>query len=211
MTTLFLPIAPPAAGKSTLANLMVEAGTIDADAIVCPDTFRRVLTGDTSNQDANGLVFEVVDKVTRSRFQYGLDVYLDATNLNGKGRQDMINRARSVGAQVHAIIWDVTLEECIARNAARDRTIRVDVIERMYEAYSVAMEERIRHEDYDMILMAEGLALSCEEYIDSVHHPRMDPWVSGTCGVVAPKSDRFPLAQAHADENHAVSNQRDRS
>jgi len=181
---LYLPIAPPAAGKSTLAGLMVDAGEISHDAVVCPDTFRRVLTGDTNNQEANGLVFQMVDQVVQSRLACGLDVFLDATNLNGKGRRDMIDIARKHGSQIMAITWDVTLEECLSQNAARSRVVRPDVVERMYESYTYTMEG-IQHEAYDAVCTADWMMGECERNIEGLHYPRGDP---------------YPLAPSQRDE-----------
>jgi predicted kinase len=89
---LYLPVACPGSGKSYVGQEMVEAEIIQQDAVVSPDRYREILTNERANQTANKEVFKIVDTILDSRISRGLDVYLDATNLNAKLRNKLILR-----------------------------------------------------------------------------------------------------------------------
>lgn len=50
---IYIPIGVPGCGKSTFGSQLVEDGAITPDSIVCPDSFRELLTGDRANQKCN--------------------------------------------------------------------------------------------------------------------------------------------------------------
>lgn len=100
---LYLPIACPGSGKSYLANKMVEAGMITADAVVSPDRYREIMCGNRATQEINKEVFNVVDQIVDQRIRYGLDVYLDATNLNAKLLDRMLKRVNATYRFYHAL------------------------------------------------------------------------------------------------------------
>ena len=100
---LYMPIACPGSGKSYLADRMVEAGIIDVDAVVSPDRYREILSGERANQDVNSAVFRIVDEIVLYRVKYDLDIYLDGTNLHQKSRTSILNRVRSVYEANHGL------------------------------------------------------------------------------------------------------------
>lgn len=135
--TLFLPVACPGSGKSTLGIHMVRSGFIAEDAIVSPDRYREILTNDRQNQKCNKTVFEIVDRIVDSRILHGLDVYLDGTNLNSKLRNKLLSR-------VTALSYDFSLEIVILvsdsprslveqRNRNRDWPVPQEVFDRFWE------------------------------------------------------------------------------
>jgi len=73
--TIYIPIGPPGCGKSTFASRLVQDGAITFDAIVSPDNFRELLTGDRANQKCNRLVFSLVGDVITSRLNHGVDIF----------------------------------------------------------------------------------------------------------------------------------------
>lgn len=130
--TLYLPIGPPACGKSTLANLLVEGGWLDADAVVSPDHYRRVLTGDVGDQTFNSAVFSICDRIAHIRLSHSLDVWYDATNLTGT-YSTVVVAAMSRNQPVVCIVFDTSDEECGRRNALREQPVPDDVMTTMFE------------------------------------------------------------------------------
>lgn len=104
---LYIPVGIPGSGKSTLGREWFEP-----DEIVCPDHYRRIMTGDHTRQDVNNEVFVIVNTITDYRLRNGLSVYLDATNLREKFWP-------KVSCPVTVIAFYTNHWESIERNEAR--------------------------------------------------------------------------------------------
>lgn len=142
---LYIPVGPPACGKSTLADQMVASGILDADAIVSSDRLRVLLTGDVNCQTANYEVFSIAHKIAATRLKYNQDVYLDATNLVAKDIKKILDLAPSLD-DVEIIISDTSHELCTERNNRRSRTVPQEAMEKFYA----------RQNNFDLIsLLAE--------------------------------------------------------
>lgn len=135
MTTLYIPVGPPGCGKSYLAAEAVAFGLLPAEAVVCPDDYRLILTGDVSDQTANATAFEIVDLIVNTRLDRGLDAWIDATNLGGA-----IDRCLAMAAHHQAearlIVFTDLLDVVLERNASRSRMVPEDVVRRMHASLS---------------------------------------------------------------------------
>ncbi len=115
----------PGSGKSTYLEQMGAIG-ISSDAI------RKLLADDETDQTIHVRVFETVRFLLRQRLENGRPVsYIDATNLTPEDRQPYVEIARAYGAQVEAIFFDVPLEICRQRNAARHRVVPDEALQLM--------------------------------------------------------------------------------
>ena len=133
--TLYLPIGPPASGKSFLVNQTIEAGVITRDAVICPDDLRRIMTGDHASQDANVGVFTIVEIIAKARLCRGLDVWVDATNL--VGRETFLRIAKEHSQPVVRILMTTTDWVCLQRNDARNKPVPNDVMLRMLAEWAL--------------------------------------------------------------------------
>ena len=141
--TLYIPVGIPGSGKSYLAQQMVEAGLLADDAIISPDYFRLLLTGDMSNQDVNRKVFSIVDDIILSRMKYNQDVYVDATNL----QMSSIHKYVGISPpEMPIVIMPSTTENSVSRqrNAQRERVVPDKAMDKMEARYN----EQFRRELY---------------------------------------------------------------
>jgi predicted kinase len=115
----------PGSGKSTYFARL-GANPISSDAI------RLQLADDESDQSIHARVFATVRYLLRQRIALHRDTtYIDATNLTRQDRKQFIKIARESGCRIEAIYFDVPLEICKARNAARERVVPAPALDLM--------------------------------------------------------------------------------
>ena len=128
---LILLIGLPGSGKTTWARKMVEEKPemvhLSSDAI------RAELYGNENILGDHTKVFSLMEKRMRAALKEGRDVIYDATNINARSRTGLLNLLRTarIECEKHAILFATPYEECVARDAARDRHVGEEVIHRM--------------------------------------------------------------------------------
>jgi predicted kinase len=125
---LVLLIGASGSGKSTFA-----ARHFDAEAVASSDRLRGELTGNEADQQATEAAFGRLHQWLGARLASGTLAVVDATNVEWMRRTELIRRARHHGRPVIAIVLNVPLELCLARNASRQRTVRASVIRRQHD------------------------------------------------------------------------------
>lgn len=115
----------PGSGKSTW---VAQQGGV----AISSDELRRWLRDDAKDQSIHGLVFRLLRDFVRMRLSLGAAVtYVDATNLTPKMRRPFVKIAEQMGARCEAVYFNVSLDECLSRNAARDRVVPEEAIRAM--------------------------------------------------------------------------------
>ena len=127
-SALVLLIGASGSGKSTFA-----ARHFDARAVISSDQLRGALTGDEADQHATNAAFGRLHDWLDARLVAGALAVVDATNVEWMRRTELIRRARRHGRPAVAIVFDLPLELCLARNAARQRTVGPAVIRRQHD------------------------------------------------------------------------------
>ena len=144
---LVLLVGPSGAGKSTWAAASFAAGDV-----LSSDAFRALVAGDAADQAASADAFKVLDTVTRARLRRGLFTVVDATNLTTSARRGLLGDAKRAGRPAIALIFDVSLERCLAQNARRPgRQVPDDVVRRHHQQLQDAIE-RIPDEGFTRVV-----------------------------------------------------------
>lgn len=131
--TLILPVGPPGCGKSTLGEVLINHLVIDEDAVVSPDSYRRILTGNAADQTANSHVFPICHAIARGRMQHGLPVYFDATNYMNLNNLSTI--ASLAGARVVCVRFSLDRSTVHARNELRSKPVPRDIVDKMFDDF----------------------------------------------------------------------------
>ena len=131
MAKLIILMGLPGSGKSYYAKLIQRADADGTGVVIhSSDAIREELFGDPGSQENNSLVFEVMHRRTQADLRKGLTVVFDATNITRKARRGAINLASKDDIVEGHIVW-APVEVCRERDAERERTVGIDVIDKM--------------------------------------------------------------------------------
>jgi predicted kinase len=122
---VILTVGLPGSGKSTyLSRIGVNA--ISSDAV------RLQLVDDATDQTIHSRVFAAMRYLLRQRLELRRPAtYIDATNLTPPDRKPFIDVARRSECRIDAIFFDIPLDICKGRNAARARLVPPHVLDQM--------------------------------------------------------------------------------
>lgn len=112
----------PGSGKSTYLERLGVGG-------LSSDKIRGLLADDETDQTIHERVFQTVRYLLRQRLAIRRPVtYIDATNLRVEERAPYLEIADQYGCEIEAVWFDVPLDVCRERNAARHRVVPDDVM-----------------------------------------------------------------------------------
>lgn len=138
-----------ASGKSTYCDFARDSHT--EAVVLSSDEARFLIAGDESNQECSGRAFQFLELALEMLLRQNKNVILDATNTTRKSRKQWVKLGRKYGALIQMTVFNVPVEVCKARNAARDRKVPEDVIDRMAAQFQMPTLE-----ECDEILVIEG-------------------------------------------------------
>ena len=146
----------PGSGKTTYAEKNCLAFHLSSDAI------RKELYGDENTQGNPAEVFALMQDRAIEALNNGYDVIYDATNITRKDRASIIAKCpKFVKIECH-IIW-APIETCIERDAARERTVGKEVIDRMLKRFQAPYYD----EGIDKIKVIFPDGFDMQKYIDN--------------------------------------------
>ncbi|HEV2012739.1 MAG TPA: AAA family ATPase [Candidatus Dormibacteraeota bacterium] len=125
---LVMLVGAAASGKSTFA-----ARHLGVESVVSSDGLRQALAGTESDQWPNAAVFDRLQEWVDARLAAGVLAVVDATNTDWMWRAELLRRARLKGRSAIAIVFNLPLDVCLARNATRSRKVPVSVIRRQVD------------------------------------------------------------------------------
>lgn len=116
--SLVVLVGPAGAGKTTFA-----ARHFTPAEVLSSDAYRAILAGDAADQSVTGAAFGRLHRALSRRLADRLLTVVDATNVEGGARRQLLRRASAAGLPAVAIVLDLPPELVLARN--RDRRGRV--------------------------------------------------------------------------------------
>lgn len=131
MAKMIILAGLPGAGKSTLAKKMVKQDSTYVRVNL--DDIRSMLG--TSDFDKEKLVEQIELTSITYAFNQKYNVIVDDTNLNPKKINKLKAIAKQYDAEIDYKLISTDVEECIRRDALRERPVGEDVIRRFYEKY----------------------------------------------------------------------------
>ena len=148
---IIIPIGISGSGKSTkLRNHLIN----DYDVLVCPDEIRFKLTGNISDQSKNKEVFEIVDLLIDGAVKQNKNVFLDATNVNTKNREKLVNKYEdnpNVVIQYYILPADVKVSyeriQNDLKNGINRSNVSMEVLERQYKMYCETLSKLMKNKN----------------------------------------------------------------
>lgn len=156
-----LLIGPSGAGKSTFA-----ARHFAATEVLSSDEMRAMVADDPNDQQATEAAFELLHTALTLRLALRRLTVVDATNVEGWARQRPLAVARRQRRPAVAVVFDLPLATCLARNASRPNPRPAAAIRRQHRWLTDSLES----------LAGEGFAASwvlrTEADVDGAHVER---------------------------------------
>lgn len=131
---MIMLIGLPASGKSTFAKNYIQQH--DNVKLFSSDALRAELWGDESVQGDNNKLFTELHRRIKECLRNGCDAIYDATNINYKKRMAFLQELKHIECNKICYLFATPYEECIKRNANRDRKVPEYVLERMYKQFT---------------------------------------------------------------------------
>jgi protein phosphatase len=123
---LVLLIGAAGSGKSTFARKHFKT-----TEIVSSDALRAAVSDDEGDQSASADAFQLLRLIAAKRLQRGRLTVIDATNVQAKARRGLLRLAALKSAPSTAIVLNLPVAVCLARNQARaDRRVSPEVVEK---------------------------------------------------------------------------------
>jgi len=112
--SLVVLVGASGSGKSTFARTHFAP-----TQVLSSDFFRGLVADDENDQAASGEAFDALHYVAAKRLKAGLVTVIDATNVQRASRASLLKLAKEQDVMPTAIVLDLPLSVCRARNSGR--------------------------------------------------------------------------------------------
>ncbi|GGQ47137.1 hypothetical protein GCM10010187_76660 [Actinomadura coerulea] len=123
---LVVLVGPPASGKTSFVQALIERRQIDAEAVVSSDAIRAELFGTSSSETesdaADARIFETRDRRIVARLSAGRTAVAESTNVTPQARARLIAIARRFNAPVTMLRFDPDVTDLLQQYTERGRT-----------------------------------------------------------------------------------------
>jgi protein phosphatase len=148
---LVLLVGAAGSGKSTLAARLFSPAQI-----LSSDAYRAAVSGDPTDQSATTQAFRRLHATLERRMAAGELTVIDATNVQGWARRQLLAVAARHGRPAVAVVLAIPLEVSLARNAARRERRVPSAAVRRQDAFLRASLPRLREEGYASVVVLTG-------------------------------------------------------
>ncbi len=121
-----------ASGKSTRAKELAREYNV---TVFSSDALREKMFGDVNDQEHNQELFIELHKRIKECLRNGESAIMDSTNLSYKMRMSFLRELKNIPCEKICVLMATPYEECLKRNAQRERKVPEYVIERMYRQF----------------------------------------------------------------------------
>lgn len=174
---------PAACGKSTFA-----AKHFRPTQIVSSDQARALVCDDERDQRFQVQAFALAHCLIEQRLSINRLSVVDSTALTPPARKSLLELARKYHVPAVILLLDVPLETCVERDAKRERTVGLQVIERQHQLFE-QLKSSIKQEGFDQVVELR------DEDLEHVHFEivfRPDHGV-GYAGIAGSRVDENPV------------------
>lgn len=151
-------VGVPGSGKTSYAKSVADVNTIH----ISSDAIRKELYGDENCQDDHSRVFTIMHERTLSALRNGYSVIYDATNITRKSRLSILKQLPAYVEKKCIIVW-APIDKCIGRDACREKTVGVEVINKMLQRFEAPFYD----EGFDSIEVHYSSEYSVKDYFVS--------------------------------------------
>ncbi|MER6854066.1 ATP-binding protein [Streptomyces flaveolus] len=139
-TGLVVLVGPPASGKTSFVQALIESGQIDAEAVVSSDEIRAELfstsPAEAESDAADARIFEERDRRIAARLATGRSAVAESTNVTPQARARLIAIARRFNAPVTMLRFNPEVTDLLQQYTEQGRT---DLTAADVHAYAAAM------------------------------------------------------------------------
>ena len=158
-------------GKSAVAKEL--AAKYNA-TIFSSDALREELFGDVNEQKRNQELFVELHRRIKECLRNGKSAIYDACNLNYKKRMGFLAELGKIPCTKICVLVATPYEECLRRNAVRDRKAPEYVIERQYRQFDVPCQYYEGWGRVDVVYPSGMPRRETIGWLDSVHDFNQD-------------------------------------
>lgn len=131
---MIMLVGLPASGKSYKAQELAQEYNAE---IFSSDALREELFRDVNHQADNNKLFIELHRRIKACLKSGKSAIYDACNISYKRRMAFIQELKNIPCEKICILMATPYEECLKRNAERERTVPEEVIKRMYMNFTI--------------------------------------------------------------------------
>jgi predicted kinase len=172
--SLILLVGIPGSCKTTYAEKYIEENHNTVH--ISSDRIRAELWGNEATQGDSNEVFSLMQSRAIDALNNGQSVVYDATNVTRKDRSYIIAICPKFAKIECHIIW-APIETCIERDAARERTVGKEVIDRMLKRFQAPYYDEgiheikiIRPENFNSLQYISNIFEAMKIPHDNPHH-----------------------------------------
>jgi predicted kinase len=203
----------PASGKSTHARQCIDASRVGSIVRLNRDDLRKMMLP-TGYKEPVYQAEELVTKVQQGQIvellRGGVDVIIDDTNLRARSVRTLAQLALKAGATWSCIdFFDVPVEECLRRDAARENAVGEEVILRMYRKYLSngrtlpvpEVEASVVGKPYVPVVATRQAVMVDIDGTVALHHDVRDPYDTSKYHLDKPNAPVIEAIRAECNSN----------